>query len=133
MKNTVLCALSGLPAARPVDSTHGVPSSGLPSAVSYGLSANIRPVMPVAAIRNASSSFESGCGFSADVNENVPERNDAPAETRRDRLPNIASHSGYSRAAFMPLVESMGLLLRQCEGDSDSTPDCARTQRLFSV
>ena len=58
--------------------------------------------MPVEAISIASSSFESGCGSSFDWNENVPERNDAPAATRRERLPKIASHSGYSRADFSP-------------------------------
>ena len=66
MKKCVLCALSGLPAARPRVSMSGVPSSGLPSVVSYGLSANASPVMPVAAISIASSSFDSGCGSSLD-------------------------------------------------------------------
>ena len=34
MKKCVLCALSGLPAARPRASISGVPRSGLPSVVS---------------------------------------------------------------------------------------------------
>ena len=60
--------------------------------------------MPVEAMSIASSSLESGCGSSFDWNENVPERNDAPAATRRERLPKIASQSGYSRADFQSFI-----------------------------
>jgi hypothetical protein len=58
--------------------------------------------MPVEAMSSASSSRDNGCAFSFDSNENVPDRKFTPAATRRERRPKIASHSGYSRAAFNP-------------------------------
>src|SRR5262245_12191353 len=140
MKKTVLCALSGLPAARPVPSTQGVPSSGLPSFVSYGLSQYGRPVMPVAAINIASSRRDNGCGASADWNESDPERNVDPAATLRDRRPKIASHNGYSRAALNPcaeLITSLRLIAcwetRMLTHGLDSSLSIFRTVEVVSM
>ncbi|TMC06307.1 MAG: hypothetical protein E6J41_19265 [Chloroflexi bacterium] len=67
MKKCVDWALSGLLADRPVTSSIGVPASFLPSVVAYGRSGIVTPVMPVTAMRTASSSGVSGSGFPAEV------------------------------------------------------------------
>ncbi|MFJ8933125.1 hypothetical protein ACIRLA_41835 [Streptomyces sp. NPDC102364] len=62
-KKYVPCALSGLPAVRPVMVRFGLDMMGLPSrGSSKGRSGIVRPVEPVTAMSSASSSSLSGCG-----------------------------------------------------------------------
>ena len=68
MKKWVPCALSGLPAVRPSMTRLGFDMIGSPvSGSAKGRSGMVRPVAPVAAIRIASSSGDSGSGSFSDL------------------------------------------------------------------
>ncbi len=73
MKKCVPWALSGLPAVRPSITRFGFDMIGSPvSASCQGRSGMVRPEAPVAAIRIASSSFESGAGSFGEVQDMEP-------------------------------------------------------------